>query len=339
MRRLWGIVLSLGIVVGLAAPAAAQATRFEDLASQAVPVSGPRDLAGLLWSFVAVCDGPADSMARRQCEGLRRARQAQLTGKTFLVVADAGALSIGDWDEKKLAVPVRLSACVACASALAIDGRPLFVVGSGAAATVAGGVVRGPTVHEVARTFKDLDGFTRWQRDVLPRLRSQLVVRVADAGKLWKQGDVAGFNVEVLGFRSYDPCDGSVVAARPESSGGPVDKAACSGEAPVTEAPKPEVPAVPVKPTLPKQLSTAQIQTALRPATEAASLCYESYGVAGQADLHITIDGAGNVIAIEQEGDFVDTPTGTCVEKAVRAVKFPETSKARTTIAYPFILR
>jgi hypothetical protein len=341
MRKLWGTLLSLAVVVALAAPAAAQpATKFEDLASQAVKVPGPRAFAGLLWSYVAACEGTAGSLARRQCEGLRKARQAQLAGKTFAVPADATAFSAGEWDEAKKSAPLVLTSCVVCSSGLAIDGRQLFVVGNSAAPTVGGGAVQAARIHESALPFKDAGALAKWKKDVAPRLRTEMIVRVADGGKVWSKGDVAGFNVELLGFRVYDPCNGGVVFASPESSGAPADKQACSGE-PVVEdtTPKPDVPVGPVAPKLPTKLTTAQIQTALRPATEASQLCYDSYGVAGQANFHITIDGSGNVIGVEQEGDFVDTPTGTCLEKAVRASKFPETAKKRTTVAYPFILR
>jgi hypothetical protein len=342
MRRLWGIALALSvaIVIGLAAPAAAQSGKFEELASQAVKVPGPRAFAGLLWSYVAACEGTAGSMARRQCEGLRKARQTQLAGKTFLVPADAAAFSAGEWDETKRSAPLILTSCVVCSSGLAIDGRQLFVVGNSGIPTVSGGVVHAARIHESALPFKDATALGKWKDDVVPRLRTEMIVRVADGGKLWKQGDASGFNVELLGFRVYDPCDGGIVFASPESTGGTADKKACSGEAVVEDTgPKPEVPVGPVTPKLPTKLTTAQIQTALRPATAAAQLCFENYGVAGTADFHITIDASGNVIGVEQEGDFVDMPTGKCIEKAVRASKFPETAKKRTTVQYPFILR
>jgi hypothetical protein len=61
--------------------------------------------------------------------------------------------------------------------------------------------------------------------------------------------------------------------------------------------------------------------------------------VPGSAKLKVTVSG-GEVIALEwKEGDLADTPTGTCIEKAARAVVFPKTKKNRQSFTYPIVLR
>ena len=75
------------------------------------------------------------------------------------------------------------------------------------------------------------------------------------------------------------------------------------------------------------------------PAREASNKCFEVYGVAGTARFRITISDQGQVVDLAQKGDFVDTPTGYCIEKAIRGISFPKSKKPRTTVDYPFMLR
>ena len=67
--------------------------------------------------------------------------------------------------------------------------------------------------------------------------------------------------------------------------------------------------------------------------------CFEAYGVPGSARFRISFSGDGDVIGLRQKGDFVDTPTGKCIAKAVKAVKFAKSRRSQTTVDYPFILR
>ena len=61
----------------------------------------------------------------------------------------------------------------------------------------------------------------------------------------------------------------------------------------------------------------------MRPVVEAAEACHDKYGVAGVARMAITVFDDGTA-KFEQTGDFVDSPTAQCLDKAMRKVVFPE---------------
>lgn len=343
MKRPWGIFGTVLFVVAAASPARAQNQSFDDLAKGAEEVRNPMALAALFWAHSAECSKLPDDLAKRQCEGVREARLAQIAAATFLVPGDSTALEVGAYDDKQKGVPIKLTGCLACASALSIDGAQRFVVGGKGAVAADGPKVTGPDAHAGVRLFKSADAAAQWLEYASPRLRAQFLVRVPEKVETWKKGTFEGFKVDVVGYRVYDPCDGTIVAASPKAGDLPADKRYCSGE-PVEESPvdaKPEVKPEPVKPRLPSSLSSSDIKEALAPAREAARKCFEVYGVPGMAHFRITISGEGAVVGLEQlkRSDFVETPTGECIAKAIKQVVFPKSRKKETTIDYPFMLR
>jgi hypothetical protein len=65
--------------------------------------------------------------------------------------------------------------------------------------------------------------------------------------------------------------------------------------------------------------------------------CYSEYKVPGMAMVHVAIS-KGHTLAATVTGSFAGTPTGACVEKAVKAATFAK-AKNDSTIDYPFMLR
>jgi predicted Zn finger-like uncharacterized protein len=65
--------------------------------------------------------------------------------------------------------------------------------------------------------------------------------------------------------------------------------------------------------------------------------CYTQYKVPGMAMVNVVISKSGKVTTASVTGKFAGTPTGTCVESAVRSASFPP-SEGLTT-PYPFNLR
>jgi hypothetical protein len=65
--------------------------------------------------------------------------------------------------------------------------------------------------------------------------------------------------------------------------------------------------------------------------------CYDQFKVPGMAMVHVTIS-SGHVSAASVSGAFAGTPTGSCVEKAVKSASFAKAKNA-STIDYPFMLR
>jgi hypothetical protein len=339
MKRIWGIVAAVAMV-GTVGTASAQ--KFEEAASDAVEVRSPEAFAAILWSFNADCSTSSSDMERRQCEGIKAARRAQVEGNTYLVNGDAKAFQVGEYDKKKKSVELKLLACVACVTALDVDGNRHYVVGNKGKANVSGGSVAGPQVHVTSKAFKTAALANKWKNKSVPRLRTQFLVKVPSKANTWKSGSVGGYQVEIVGFRVYDPCDGKVVCASPKSDKGVVDKKTC-GDDVVSDIPehdpKPKVDDTPKGPVIPDRLSTDQIKQVLKPATLAAEKCFETYGVAGKAWFKITFSSDGALMGAVQTGDFKGTPTGDCIQKAVDVVTFPESKKKKTTVKYPFNLR
>jgi hypothetical protein len=73
----------------------------------------------------------------------------------------------------------------------------------------------------------------------------------------------------------------------------------------------------------------------MKPVALAAKDCFDVYGVAGHAKLVYTVGGDGNIMSYELTGDFVDTPTGKCIDKAAKAVVFPKSKKKKFGFSYP----
>jgi len=332
-----GIVFSciVGLVVaGAGAGAAVADDSFDDLASKATAVSRA-DLGGLIWSLTADCEH-GDDLARRQCRAVRDARAASIAGATFLVPGDRAAFSVGDFKADTKSLPLVLRGCVACVEPIA--GH--YVVSSKQAPTFDGTTAVAAIVHETARSFKDEAAARRWAAHAV-RFRTELVVRVAAANHgLFERGGKQGLAVEVLGYRVYDPCDGSIVCASPESAPAQADDRTCGDDVVKgTDKPAEVKPVKPAEPDLPARLEASDIRRAMTPVVEAARTCFDKYGVPGAAKLVYTVSGEGAVTAFELTGEFADTPTGTCIEKAARAVTFPRSRRASFGFTYPLMLQ
>jgi hypothetical protein len=95
----------------------------------------------------------------------------------------------------------------------------------------------------------------------------------------------------------------------------------------------------PAEPKRPDRLTTAQINEAMADTREAADECYGAYGIEGMASFKLVIGASGSLTKAEQAGDFVGTPTGVCLDKAVQKARFPKSKKKGTPITYPIVLR
>jgi hypothetical protein len=65
-------------------------------------------------------------------------------------------------------------------------------------------------------------------------------------------------------------------------------------------------------------------------------LCYDRYQVPGVAMVNIVIAKSGRVPMAKVTGTFAGTPSGACVERAVKSVRFPRSDGFSTP--YPFQL-
>jgi hypothetical protein len=338
MNRFQGVVLA---AVLMAAGGSARAEGFDDLADKATPVWRGRSVAALFWSLGNPCDKLPDDLARRQCEGVRDGRREQVTASTFIIEAAPDALRVGEFDAKKRVVPVDVLGCIACSQTM--DGERHLIGGKGDV-KVEGGAVRGPLLASFTVPATSAEAAAKWRDDVVPRLKVSLLFKISAPAQVWNDGNTKGYRVDVVGYRVADPCDGKVLTAQPAAGGLRPDKKFCKGGPVVADdgpkdPKKPPVDDGPKEPEIPAVLGPSDIRTALEPARAAAAKCFEAYGVPGMANMRITFTDEGAVVQVEQKGDFVDTPTGNCIEKAIKAVQFPRSKKKKTSIDYPFILR
>ena len=335
--RTWGIAfLTSGAILGLgllaATPARADDTKsFESLAKDADALSRA-DVAGLVWALTATCND-GDELTQRQCKAARDTRAAVVREATFVVEGDGTAFVLGAYKADTKSAPITLRGCIACAEP--VGG--LYIVSSKAAPSFKGATAEAAVVHETARAFKDEASAKRWATRV-PQLRVEFVVKIAAAsGGMWDRDGKKGLALDVLAFRVFDPCDGGIVCASPPSDKGPTDSRTC-GESVVEGEPKADEPKAD-EPALPAQLDAKDIKNAMKTVVEAAKGCFDTYGVAGAGKMVYSVGGDGSILTYEQIGDFVDTPTGKCIDKAAKAVTFPKSKKKKFGFSYPLTLQ
>jgi hypothetical protein len=332
MRSLLG-VFAAGLIAAL--PASVHAEPFDDLAAKAIAIGDNARLGALFWAATVDCSSP-DDLIRRQCEGVRTARAQVLAGQTFVAPGDASALIVGDYDPARGGVPVSVRGCIACRDAIDLAGERRYVVSPGPVG-IAGGEVLGPELVLGLQVTPSEDQAKVWKTAGGSRLKVDFVFRVPAVVPTWTQAGAHGFSVEFLGYRVWDPCDGKIFAANPPAAARKADKTQCQGE-PVAVAPTSQ-PTTPIEDTLPRQLSLPQIKQAMQPAIAEVNGCFATYGVAGRADVTMTILGNGTVKKVDMTGDFTDTPTGDCIVKAVEHVEFPKFQRQEMVVPWPFILR
>lgn len=309
------LAIALVLVAASAAPARAEDT-FETKVRSAVRVSGPEALAAVFWSQTTTCKNE-DDFYRRQCEGIKESRRAKVASTTFVVEAD-GALEVEPYNEKARSVDVEVRACASCGG-VDIGGQRRYLVGRGAVKVV-GGKVKPVALRSATKTFATKAEGQTWMAEVAPRLTTELLVRVPAKIDTWKDGGAEGYRMEVVGFRVIDPCKGTVLWAQPKSGDVPPDPPSC--EAAARDAGP----------------SEEQVRSAMVAAEEAAQACAKAHKKAGKAIFVITFDADGKILELAQEGRFAGTPTGNCLDNAVRKATLPSSKRAKTTIRYPIVL-
>lgn len=336
----WLNAVCLGAVVAVMSVAGvARAEKsFDDAAQGAKWVPSKKALAPLFWAFVTDCKRYKNTLAQRQCELISSARKRTITGKRFLVEAGRKAFLVGKWDAKTKKVSIGVRPCLACDTPIKVAGKTLYVLGDQAKVKADKGVVSVAPRYTSVRTFKTKKHADKWKADLMKRVRTQFIVEFPNQLKTWKGGGKNGLKVSIVGFRVYDPCDGRIVCASPTAKRERPDRGSCKGKSIVADTRHTKKP-TPKVDELPYRLSPRQIARALRPAVRRARKCKDTYGMTGTATYTITISADGRIIGLKETGDFVDTPTGNCIAKEFKTVRFPKSKKPRTTVTYPVILQ
>ena len=211
------LLLAAALIAGTAQGARADET-FESKSAVRV-----RDLADLAWALTATCD-TGDEVQQRQCRHLRDTRVKQLAGATLLVDAQPGAFEVGAWSPAKKSVPFSLTACIDCAG-VAVNGKTYYLTGAGGQVQMEGGQLRTARLLDTTRTFTDEATAKAWLK-MIAAVRIQMLVKIPDKVR-WQIAGRDGLGLQILGYRVYVPCEGTIVVASPASGNVDADKKAC----------------------------------------------------------------------------------------------------------------
>jgi hypothetical protein len=275
--------------------------------------AGGADVAGRLWATAARCRDK-DPHLRRQCERVRESTLARNADAMVVVPVDAAAIQVGEWQAKTKSVPVTLRGCVACAEPVDLAGKPTFIVTRGAASREGKGVV-GPTVAKAERSFEDEISAAEWRDAGATKLKAELLVRIPKA-PIRVPGGLA---VELVGFRLWDPCDGTLLAGSEGAKAGPLEEGACKSNAPSAE-----------------RLGEEDVREALDPVRQDIQRCAWRFQTQGDGKIAVKVGKDGVIQTAEVRGDFAGTPAGNCVVNAVRKAKFREIKRDHQLIVIPF---
>jgi hypothetical protein len=342
------------------APTAPAPTTFEALAEGAAPAV---DMPTLLAPLVDKCgEGARDDreLDRARCRAAQAYLRRTLPQRSFSIgVADPAAISLSAYDPTLKGFRIGLSACVACASPLAI-GRAAqpFLVTLKKPVEAAGAKPAGDKPEDALAASTEVAtatvGFAseaeanRWLREIRPRLRASFIFK--PAATEWRFRGTRGYAVEMLAGRIVDPCTGTVILSSPPSTGDG-ERVALAGcpiakrapVAPVEGFDNAESTAPPSddddQPQLPIELSRNAIAQAMGQIRSQVFACFQRFGVPGTAPLTYEIAGNGSVQSVRLDGTLNGTPTGTCIVEAARNARFPHFDGPVQTFSYPFFLR
>lgn len=298
--------------------------KFGELLPDAIRLSEVSHLTSLYWYQDSKCAKYQNSFARTQCEGLQNARRNQVTKGRYYVRANgaqAKLLTMGPFDSKRSSAPLALSGCLFCP-----ENGIAVVAGKRGPKTNAGKLNAGDLASRYF-SFSGRAAAKHFREKVFNRLVVEFVSKIPPRSG-WRAGKRKGYRAELIGYRVFDPCSGTVLLSSTDEQQIAADKDSCNGDSlPVFGGEAGE--------QKPKKLSNAAIADALRPVVDEARRCYSIYQVRGQSRLRLIVTGEGQIESFVHEGDFSGTPTGDCIDAVVRKVRFPATERPTTEVLYP----
>ena len=306
------------------------ADKFEESLQSATMVPDSNALAALFWSADPKCDKLENSLHRSQCIEVSSKRRQEVSGKTFFVEGTS-AVSVQKAGKKAVKISVY--------SAFSNGHDESWVVGPGV--VVKGDGIKGDGVPKtlyksVNKKFKDEQYLAHWSQYIAPRLKTEFLVQIPSNVKSFKAKGKSGFQLEVVGYRLFDPCSGDVLSAKPAAKRAPQDSSTCEDEPKfVRRISKPKSNG----PQLPGQLSRKQIGDTLKALKDRGVVCRGAYGINGRGAFKFTIGKNGVIKESNQTGDFVGTPTGICLEDVLKTMRFPEFRDKDMKVSYPVVLR
>lgn len=103
------------------------------------------------------------------------------------------------------------------------------------------------------------------------------------------------------------------------------------------DAPKEDTSKEPKKPSK-KEIDRRDVSTAMGKVKSAVLKCRDVENYEGTVSVKFTVSPAGDIASVTAMGAKKGSPTGGCVESAVKKAKFPPFDGAPTSFTYPFLL-
>lgn len=344
---LWGGVALTNVLLGHAAPAAAQEPKpaaaqaqdeasFEELRRLAAPLG---DLATGLRAPESVesCDKEPSEREQARCRVVRRYLQKSLPRQPYRKISeDPQAIALSDYDGNIKGYHLALAGCLSCS-------RPLPVGPGGEARLVTVGIpddsVKGslPEALSLSRnavSFNDLPEAKQWLTNNKNDLRAEFVF--LPVHEPWTRGKEQGVSLAKVGVRVFNRCTGEVFVSQPPSRRPvdvPKDTPGCDG--PGTHRTNSTGEGDPGR----RQLSRSEIADAMDKIRGAVSACYSQFHQRGKVDLAFVASPTGVVQSVTAQGAFSGTPTGDCAANAAKSARFPPFEGQNQDFVYPFFLR
>ena len=170
----------------------------------------------------------------------------------------------------------------------------------------------------------------KWTKAVKPFLRVQFLFKVLTKG-VWNAKQGNGMTLYMGGYRVYDHCTGKVYYSEHDSTKpAPIDSVGCAKKS------ENKGPKGPVLPRIPK---SSKIRELMRSIKGKIRKCYTQFQIPGTAKVKLYIAGKdGKVFKVKISGDFKETPTGTCVVKAIKTLDFGKFTKKKISFKYKYQL-
>lgn len=131
-----------------------------------------------------------------------------------------------------------------------------------------------------------------------------------------------------------DQSEGRIVAATQPGDSVPTQVTKDVETAEMTETSATSESAVP--PSLPETLTREQVRDGFKSLYQQIGQC--AAGRHGVAQIKATVAGSGRVVFALVDGAFKGSPEGSCMARAVRKATFPEFTKSKLTVEFPYVL-
>lgn len=294
--------------------------------------SGTVDLATLIAPFITLeeCKRSERALDAARCHGMGRFLRSEVPRRSYrMIVDDAAAVEVSDYDARIKGYHLKVLGCLACDTPVgAGDPAARRLVTLRIPDKRGGGLASAVAVAEAALKFEDIPQARAWAAAVKSRLRIEVVFQPED--RPWTFGPSKGYAFKMLGVRVFDRCTGEVVYSNPASGTG-AEKYASGAECQDAEA------VAEGKTGQPPRLSLGDINESMGRVRPAVDACLASYkGLRGAAELHMEIAGPTGVpLSVRLHGSLGGTALGECLTGAARKARFGTFAADTQKFTYP----